>query len=243
MKTLRVGLVVGLALLAAGIASADGLDPTLSMGGGHGSPNCFGPGGVSFQGSTGATGTFSASCNNNGPVDLTSFSFDILAADAPGGITPTLNGLLAPFAGVPLLSSLDWTASCVQSGSVDICTAKQSSLVSGVESSLCSTDFATTCSELDSLSAAQMEAADPGAFKTFNNDPCEDPIVYIVFGIIPGCDATVGTVPNGGSFVEDALFDIAPPGSTPASLPEPSSLALLLVGLSGLPFLRRRLAR
>jgi hypothetical protein len=249
----RVLVVLALMLLAlwvAGPALADGTggDPVLTMGGGHGSPPCFGPGGVSFQGSTGPGPTFLQQCNNNGTTDLTQFSFDILAANAPGGITPMLDGLLAPFANNPLLSPLDWTVSCASSttpaGTVDACTAMQSSTVTEGEAAICSTFFGSFCSKLASLSATQMENLDPLAFVPFNNDPCEDPFVYVIFGVIPGCDASASGLSGGeGGFVQNASFDLVPGNETPAPLPEPGSFALLLAGLSGLPLLRRKFAR
>ena len=65
-----------------------------------------------------------------------------------------------------------------------------------------------------------------------------------IFGVLPGCDLSVSTVPGGGTFAPDAAFDIVPNGVTPDGLvPEPASLSMLLFGLGGLPFLRRRFAR
>lgn len=237
MKIPGFGLAIAVMLLAAGVARADGLDPVLVVGGGHGSPGC-----VSYQAFTNTDGSLQGACNNTGSTDITSFSFEILAANVEGNgvITPTLDDLLAPFANTPL-SALDWTASCAISGGIYTCTAMQSTAVANAESLLCSTDFATVCSTLSSLSASQMELADPGAFASYGGDPCLDPLVYVIFGIIPGCDITASAAT--GSFADDVAFDITPAGSTAASLPEPSSLSLLLIGLSGLPFLRRRLAR
>lgn len=253
MNRKRVLVVLALMLLAlsvAGPALADGTgsDPVLTMGGGHGSPPCFGPGGVSFQGSTGPGPTFLQQCNNNGTTDLHQFSFDTLASSAPGGITPMLDGLLAPFATNPLLSDLDWTVACTSSstpaGTVDSCTATQSSVVTSAEAAICSTFFGSFCSKLASLNATQMENLDPLAFVPFNNDPCEDPFVYVIFGVIPGCDASATGASGGeGGFVQNTSLDLVPAGETPAPLPEPGSFALLLAGLSGLPLLRRKFAR
>lgn len=240
--------LVGLSLgLSAAVAHADGADPKLKMGGGTGSPNCFGPGNVSFQGNTGSTGTFSSSCNNNGTTDITSFSFQIQDINAPGGITPSLDNLLAPFApGNPFNWTLDTNDSgqCPDIGGVIICTATQSSLVTNTESLICALNFASNiCSQASSLTATQLENLAPGLFKKFDGNPCADSMVYVTFGVIPGCDLVVGTVDGGGSFAANAVFDTAPAGSTPAPLPEPSSLTLLFAGLTGLPFLRRKLAR
>lgn len=246
MKSLRVGLVVAALVLVAGIARADGLDPVLKMGDDGTSTPC-----VSFQGSTGDSGTFFASCVNDASTAITSFSFEILSVDAPGGITPELDCHLAPFqSGCPLAnpalaSLLDWTASCTTSGAVDICTASMSQFVTTAE---CDSYFlASLCSP--SITAAEIvadEADNAGLaalLAPYGGNPCDDPWTYVVLGIIPGCDASAGTVTGGGDFVADALFDIVPAGTTPAPLPEPSSLSLLLIGLSGLPLLRRKFAR
>jgi hypothetical protein len=244
--TALLGLALG---MSAAVVRADGgSDPKLNMGGGTGSPNCFGEGGASFQGSTGITGTFASSCVNNGPVDIDSFSFQILAVNAPGGITPTLDNLLAPFAGTPL-AFLDWTVATVNSqcpvtGGVIVCTASQSAFVADSEASFCAKNFnQSLCSQASMLTANQMEKLDPLAFLLFNGNPCADAFVYVTFGVVPGCDVTVGTVTNGGSFVPDSTFDTVLAGATPSPLPEPSSLSLLFLGLGGLPFLRRKLAR
>lgn len=246
--TALLGLALG---LSAAVAHADGTDPKLKMGGGTGSPNCFGADGVSFQGSTG-TGTFSVSCVNNGPVDIGSFSFDILATNAPGGITPSLDQLLAPFAGTPL-AFLDWTigtdanGQCPESLGIIVCTATQSTAVTNPQNNFCASTFTQNfCTQASKLSATQMEQLFPLAFLLYNGNPCADPFVYITFGIIPGCDVTNGSLPPGpgqGNFVAGATFDTVLAGATPAPLPEPSSLSLLFLGLGGLPFLRRKLAR
>jgi hypothetical protein len=230
------------------VARADGgSDPKLNMGGGTGSPNCFGAGGESFQGSTGS-GSFASSCVNNGPVDISTFSFQILASNAPGGITPSLDDLLAPFAGTPL-AKYDWSVAtvngqCPESAGVIVCTASQSAFITNSEATFCAQSFAQSiCSEASMLTATQMEKLDPSAFVLFNNNPCADPFVYVNFGVIPGCDVTVGTIAGGGTFAPNATFDTVLAGASPAPLPEPSSLSLLFLGLGGLPFLRRKLAR
>jgi hypothetical protein len=241
--------LVGLSLgLSAAVAHADGADPKLKMGGGTGSPDCFGPGNVSFQGNTGSTGTFSTSCKNNGTTDITSFSFQIQDFNAPGGITPSLDNLLAPFAsGNPLNWTLDTNdnGQCPDIGGIIICTATQSSIVMKGESAFCALSgfSASICSQASSLTASQLENLAPGLFKQFGGNPCADALVYVAFGVIPGCDLNVGTVDGGGAFAANVVFDTAPAGSTPAPLPEPGSLSMLLAGLTGLPFLRRKLSR
>jgi hypothetical protein len=241
--------LVGLSLgLSAAVAHADGADPKLKMGGGTGSPPCFGPGNVSFQGNTGPTGTFASDCNNNGTTDITSFSFQIQDVNAPGGITPSLDNLLAPFAsGNPFNWTLDTNnlGQCPDIGGIIICTATQSSLVTGGQAAFCALSGFTQniCSQISTLTSTELENLAPGLFKQFNGNPCADALVYVTFGVIPGCDLSVGTVANGGSFVPNSVFDTAPAGSTPANLPEPGSLSLLAAGLAGLPFLRRKFAR
>lgn len=254
----RLFLLAAIVGFSASVAMADGADNGLKLGGGGGSPPCFLAGNFSFQGFTTATGNIDTgetgspeSCNNNGTVDIRSWSFDILAANVLNPpINPTLDGLLAPFADIPLLSALDWTASCttgtLNGAAVDICTATISGIISTLWSDCPTYLAAALCSAGASLSATQMETMFPGLFKAFSNNPCLDPYVYVFFGVIPGCDISVlsdSSITNGGGFGDDKPFDLAPSGATPSPLPEPSTIYLMLGGLAGLPFLRRKLFR
>ena len=233
LKVLKLGLAAGALLVASAFtAKADGIDPVLKMGGGGGSPNCV-SNGVSYQATTSSTGEITSSngmCVNNTGSVITSFSFEILASNAPGGITPELDCLLAPFAeGCPNAdpedTNLDWTVSCTNLSGIIDCTASRSTQIQG------------HCSNF--LSPQQCQNG-PNS----SPDKCTNSFFYVFFGILQGCDISVGTVPGGGTFAPNSLFDIVPEGTSPAALvPEPGSLAMMLVGLGGLPLLRRRFVR
>ena len=225
LKAFRIALAAAaLVLASAWAAKADGIDPVLKMGGGGGSPGCV-QNGVSFQGTTDQFGNLSGTCENNTGSVITSFSFEILLSNT-GPITPELDCLLAPFqAGCPSANpeetSLDWTVSCATIGSIESCTASKPN---------------SQCEDSDS----ECDTSGPSS----EGDKCLDFFFYINFGVLPGCDLSVSTVPGGGTFAPDAAFDIVPNGVTPDGLvPEPASLSMLLFGLGGLPFLRRRFAR
>jgi hypothetical protein len=223
---LKIGLAAATLILASTwAAKADGIDPVLKMGGGGGSPNCV-SNGVSYQATTpnGVIDSSNGVCVNNTGFVVTSFSFDIL--NSPGlVIVPTLDCLLAPFqAGCPNADpedvSQDWTVSCttIDNGLIESCTASRPN---------------SQCQDSDS----ECDQTSP----TGDATKCADSHFYIQFGILPGCDLSVSTVD--GTFPDGSTFDIVPNGVTPASLvPEPASLTMLLFGLGGLTFLRRRFA-
>jgi hypothetical protein len=253
-RLLMLGVLVGCSASVA-VANSTGSDNVLKMGGGGGSPPCIAAGNFSFQGFvTGAgnidNGTIGSptSCNNNGTIDIRQWSFDIAAGAV---LNPPLNvildNLLAPFGPSNPLSFLDWTATCVAGATVDVCTASISDASSDLWEE-CPLFFGPTlCSVGSTLTATEMKKDFPWLFTEFGGDPCKDPNVYIIFGIIPGCDlsalsdSSVGS--TGGGFIGGAPFDLAPAGVTPSALPEPSSLYMMLAGLAGLPLLRRKLIR
>lgn len=230
MRALKIGLAAAALILAsAWVAKADGIDPVLKMGGGSGSPPCV-SNGVSYQATTDSDGGIDSSngmCENNTGFVITSFSFDILTSNT-GPITPELDCLLAPFqsgcqSADPSKVGEDWTVSCtaIDSGLIESCTASKPN---------------SQCVDSDS----NCDQTSP----TGTSSKCEDYHFYVQFGVLPGCDLSVSTITDGGTFTPDAAFDVVPNGVTPDSLvPEPASLTMLLFGLSGLPFLRRRFAR
>lgn len=256
-----MGLVVAALLVAATVSRADstGTDPVLVGNIGHGSPPCV-VNGVSYQATTDSSGDLNATngnCENTPPASpITQFSADALPSTAPGGITPELGSLLAPFApggafaGIAALfpsldlQALDWTTNaidgqCPTINGVITCIYTISSEATNLLSTVlgdCSWLFTSQeCSDLNNAIAGLNGVTDPNL--------CSDPLVAVFIGIIQGCDISLATTATGGSFTPDSAIDIVQAGATPAPLPEPSTLALLLIGLGGLPLLRRRFAR
>ncbi len=259
MKALKIGLAAAILVLAGvSVARADGADPTITLGGGHGSPPCV-TNGTGYEAIL-PVGAFDIECDNAGATDITSFQFEILAAGAPGGVSAMLNGLLSPFPNAPELGPLnpgllDWTASCVNGAVLDVCTASQSADAVGDVADFCSkVVHEELCGAVINASAAQLAEDFP---KIFANAAavCANPLVYVYLGVPPGCDlSAAGTaaagdpscpLPTSCDFVSGSAVGVTPvvEGVTPPNLPEPSSLSMLLIGLSGLPLLRRRFAR
>jgi hypothetical protein len=118
------------------------------------------------------------------------------------------------------LTEIGWTVHLSKSGGIDICTVTAPS------------------SEGDSEHHRGFRRADnepPDAneceFEDFSN------------GIPVGCDITFKTDDPHKPFAGNALFDVSANNSPLANLPEPGSLSLLLSGLTGLVFMRRKFAR
>ena len=114
------------------------------------------------------------------------------------------------------LTEAGWTVSLSSSGGVDICTVT-AHLDDEEESP---SHFTTLVGHQDEHPACQLE-------------DFED-------GIPVGCDITFITDNPDKPFLANKLFDVSANNSPLANLPEPGSLSLLLSGLTGLVFLRRK---
>ena len=201
-------------------------------------------------------------CDNEPPASpITSFSAELLLSSTPddSGVTPVLDGLLAPFQpGGPLagldplgtllginLQSLDWTVATNESGQCPVSSGIVTCVYS--QSPAAAADLALALKDCGVLFSSQictdLTAAINGANGMTDPALCSDPAIYVFLGVIQGCDVVLSTVAGGGSFVPDSPIDTVTDGATPAALPEPGTLGLLLIGLAGLPLLRRQLSR
>jgi hypothetical protein len=219
--------VAALAMFSAGVVRADditGGDSRIVIGTTPpGSPTCTG-----FQSAANSDGTISADCTVEGSTS-TNITFYVPTADllpGPGQDTPSLSCQSS-------LQNIGWAAT---SGSLDL---------AGVPVSTCT--FTAPTSVSVSTYAYLLLSGDPywGLPWTANNDGDCD-LDDDVLGIPVGCDVSFSTpqgasTDNGELFTDGAVFGFSPTGPggiTP--FPEPTSLALLLVGLVPLAFLRRR---
>jgi hypothetical protein len=210
---LSLGLV---ALFATSIVRAD--DTKVSMGGGTGhSPTCG-----SNTASANNLGVLTADClvkskEDGGTGQVTSFSFEVADSNTRNGGLTCVSDLSA---------HLGWTLTTKQVGGIDICT------LTAPES------FDKNNRSEGSIADYLDDLGDPHVKP---NDKDCDPDDFVL-GIPVGCDINIDSVPGpNGLFAPNAPVGFGP-GPLP-SLPEPGTLALLMVGLTGLPFVRRKLAR
>jgi hypothetical protein len=226
--------VAGLVVLGAAAVHADSLgDGRLVIGGTPGGdppPTCG-----SSQGTTDVNGGIDSVCEVGAGQLITSITFAIPDADTNGGLT-IVSPLTSDFQGV--LSFLDWTetGNCDGSsdnnpGGIDACTLNAPVLPTGEGV----TELENLFTKLGLINDGDCDADDfifgiPGAGEG-GNSPTGN-----------GCDISYNTNSDSANqlFVGDAPFDLATNNLPLQSLPEPSSLAMLLVGLAGIPFLRRR---
>jgi len=242
LKLMNALLVTSLVCFAAGVVHADTLgDGHVGIGGGGVDPVV--PTCGSLQGTTDALGGFDSECVVGAGQLITSIVFAVensstITPTAPdGGLTVT-SPLTSDFSGA--LSFLNWTESgdCdgqYNTGGIDTCTLSAPTLPTGM-----------TITALESLLTAagvindgDCDADDfifgiPGAGEGGNVAGSADPGgCYITY------NAPDGTA-DSPNFTPDELYDLSTNGAPLKSLPEPSSLALLLVGLISITFLRRR---
>lgn len=219
LKALKfVTVTAALLLLAATIASADGVGDTRivqSTGPGH-SPPCG-----SLTAMVNNAGLLSTDCKvtsvaMGGTGTVTTFSFEVLDSDTfSAGLTC-----------VSQLTSVGWTGVLASHnpGGVDICTLTAPTTVSKAAK-----DF-------------MKSIHDPYTGK--NDGDCD--LDDVVLGVIVGCDiifSNPSTPQDPNLFVAGATVGLSADNGMLPILPEPGTVSLMLIGLAGLPMLRRRLAR
>jgi len=178
---------------------------------------------------------------NPGPTPYLSWSIVFPTGDIVGTLNMTDDALLQPFASNPLLSEFDWTnpVCTAAANGTTTCTTMQSPLVAEGWAAICGFEgWGALCSDpLSDITAAEIEQYWPKA------NPCTIGLVYVLLGVIPGCDLTFTTPIADEGFKPFTELDIVGAGVAPAPLSESSSsLSLLLVGLAALFLLRRKLA-
>lgn len=227
MRVNRFLILVAAALLAALSAHADGVDGhVVTSGGPGGSPSC-----TSFQSMTAPDGTITPSetlgtgeCEVTG-ITATTIAFAILNGNSNGGLSESspLTSIFPTTGTWGWLGQFNWTLNCTNGttpGAIDKCLLTAPTQPTG---------------ELWTLMEQWMTQAG-----IINDGDCD--IDDFIFGIPVGCDITFTTT-LAQPFVGDVKYDASTNGSPLAPLPEPGSLSLVLVGLAGLPILRRKFAR
>jgi hypothetical protein len=224
-RVLSVLAVTFVALAGATMAQADstGGDGHVVMGGGNpGSPTC-----TEFQGITGPNGSISSDCTVAAGTLATTIGFAVPDSFSNGGLSCSSD-----------LTKIGWTES-------------QSTLtIDGVLVDECS----FTAPKKITWSAYLYAISQDNWAPFINDGDCDldDFLLGIpgagVNGSKKGCDITFNTNANGTELFDgNAPFDVAPGNAAgdfkPFAVPEQGSLSLLLMGLSSLPFLRRKSAR
>jgi len=254
LKLMNALVVAALVCFGAGAVHADTLgDGHVGIGGSGIDPNV--PTCGSVQGTTDAGGGIDDECQVAPGQLITSIVFAVensstITSSAPnGGLTvtsPLLNlagelftGALAPLA--PAFSFLDWTETgdCTgqyNTGGVDTCTLNAPTL----PTNMTVTQLENLLTSLGVINDGDCDADDfifgiPGAGEGGN--PPAVPGAATNSGCYITYNAPDGTA---DSFAPNQLFDVATNGAPLQNLPEPGSLALLLVGLTSITFLRRR---
>jgi len=224
LKLMNALLVTALVLFTAGVVHADdisGGDSRIVIGTGPGgSPDCS-----EFQGSA-VDGIISDDCIVTG-TDATSVTFAVPTADVLGGALSCSSSL----------TNIGWTTpgsftATIDGTSVDACTFTAPTTVS-----------LWTWAYL-AISGDGIPLWYVGSSSAFNDGDCD--LDDDTLGIPVGCDITFSNSGATGTqlFTADAVFDGSPDGvGGLAPFPEPSTLALMLLGLAPCAFLRRRVAQ
>jgi hypothetical protein len=214
IKAVAVAVVL---LFASSIVRADGVDPRPSLGGGPGhSPTCG-----SNTGSTGS-GLLALDCHvvsvsDGGTGPVTKFSFEVADIDTfSAGITCVSAAAPGQF---PLIG---WTITSTNvSGGIDTCLATAPTTVS------------------DATKDLLKKMKEPYTGKNDGDCDSDD----FVLGVPVGCDLLISSFTPQDLFVANKPVGFASNDDALPVLPEPGTVSLLLVGLAGLPFVRRKFAR
>jgi hypothetical protein len=216
LKALKLLIAVIAVAFAAGIAQADGMaDPRTNLGTGPGgSPTC----GSNLE-NVSSTGLLAIDClvvsvSKGGTGTITEFVFGVQDTSTfSAGITCSSVAASGQF---PLVG---WTITSTNvSGGIDTCLAMAPTTVS-----------ANTIAILKAMH-------DP--YKATNDGDCDSD--DNVLGIQVGCDLKISSLTSQDLFVPNAPVGIGADGDKLPSLPEPGTVSLLVLGLTGLPFLRRK---
>jgi|SRR5580693_4492734 hypothetical protein len=214
LRAFKLIFAAAVLFLASSVVRADGIgDPRVNMGGGPGGSPTCG----SNTGTTGSAGLLSVDC--------------IVVAASEGG-TGTVTKFAFEVADINTFSAgitcssknlIGWSFTSVNvSGGIDTC-------------------FATAPTTVSATTLAILKAMhDPFTGKNDGDCDADD----FVLGIPVGCDIKITSLTGQDLFKVNAPVGFASNNdSLPSLLPEPGTVSLLMLGLTGLPFLRRKVAR
>jgi hypothetical protein len=228
-RILSTAALLGLSFgLTAAVAHADGGDPRAGVGTkGPGSPSCD-----TFAFAADAGGAIPANTDCSVSANTTSISVFIPGTDALQLYSPLLEIPTAD--GIPLIGLLNlvWTQTCGPT------------TIGGSAAFECTLTAPTISSNLQAGYYKLLSATG-----VINDGDCDrdDDILFVP----KGCDLffTTGAIGDLPATPANLLFQPGEAaqstsnGGAPAPFPEPASFSLLLAGVAGLPFLRRKLAR
>jgi hypothetical protein len=219
LKAFKAMAVVAVVLFASSIVRADDTRINNNGGGSPGDPQC----GLDVPTAQG-DGFYQYNCNATAATGtITTFSFEVLDANTTGGGLTCLSNL----------TGIGWTGpsgSVHNPGGVDVCTFTAPTSVS-----------TATIKFLKSIGDPYTGPL-TGTGKSDGDCDLDD----FVLGIVVNC----GVHNNNGNPTSFSPFVGGAPtgfavngGSLPSLLPEPSSMSLVLIGIAGLPLVRRKFSR